>query len=846
MPEIQGEILVIDDNPDVLSLTKAILVEKGYKVRVANSGQRGLSSCRLSPPDMILLDLHLPDLTGYEVCKTLKEEEGTQNIPVVFVSASNETIDKVQGLALGAVDFITKPFQEAELLARISTHLTINHLQTQLQNFNQELEQRVAQQTQELSRVYRASQALTEELMFHPLLCKIVQSACEGCEAPKGMLVLKEGEQFSVGAAYEQGHDPEVELRTVSRKSPLDLPWSVVKQVDRNQKPLLFSLQDNQDGLGKDPYIKKHQPAQLVCLPIRYKDEGVGVLTLEFQGNEQTFGARDMRFLQALLAQGAISLGHARLFQTVKDNEASLRVLLESAPDAILVLDVDRMKFCEVNRQATTLFGLAEEALLRQGPLDLSPPTQENDVPSQELAQRYLERVSQGETVQFEWNHQDPTGRIFPCEVRLVQLPHEGANLVRASIMDISARKQAEKDLRTKDTQLRHMQKLESLGTMAGGIAHDFNNILTAVIGYTHLLNKHTAANDHNKEYIKAILSAGNRAKDLIRQMLIFCRQTEPEPEPVFLDRVLKETITLLRGSLPSTIEIRSVVGPCGKPIWADPTQIQQVLLNLGNNAGHAMREKGGILEMGLEAVVLNSERAQELNVESGLFYRLWVKDNGHGIAPENQVKIFDPFFTTKNPQEGTGLGLSVTHSIVVRHSGAITVDSTPDVGTTFEIVLPVYMDTQAEEMLTSPGLSVIQTLPQTTGRILFVEDEPSLSYFGKEILMSLGYTVDIPSNGEEALEMFRSRPTYYDAVITDLTMPRMTGEVLAKHLLELRPDLPIILCTGFSPNMTEEKAKEMGIQGFLKKPYYPGQLVYTLQKLLAETQASPQPSADE
>ncbi len=843
MVPIQHEILVVDDNPDILSLTRALLSEKGFKVRVANTGQGAVASCRLSPPDMVLLDLSLPDLSGYEVCSLLKEQVVTREIPVVFVSASHGTIDKVKAFSLGAVDFITKPFHEPELLARINTHLTISQLQRRLQEFSQELEQRVDQQTQELSRVYQASQTLSKELMFHPLLCNIIKSACECCEASKGMLVLKEQDGFALGAAYEYGRDPVVELRTFHPDSPLQVPWDIIQHVDQHQEPLVAYPETDTALCRADPYIQANHPAVLACLPLQYKDTGIGVVYLEYRDSTQALGDRHLQFLQVFLAQGAIYLGHAQLYQSAKENEDRLRVLLESAPDAILVLDVDRMKFCELNGQATTMFGYSEEALLEKGPLDLSPPLQAGDTSSQSLVQDYLHRALHGDQpVQFEWLHQDAAGRVFPCEVRLVQLPHPSANLVRASVLDISARKQAEQDLREKDTQLRQMQKLEALGTMAGGIAHDFNNILTAVIGYTHLLSSKLSVEDHKHDYIKAILTAGDRAKELIKQMLIFCRQTEPESEPVFLDKVFQETLTLVRGSLPSTIEIVSHVGPCHKPVWADPTQMGQVLLNLCTNAGHAMQEHGGVLEVGLEDVLLEPERASDLHVEPGPYFRFWVKDTGHGIDPENQIKIFDPFFTTKDPQEGTGLGLSVTHSILVRHHGAITVDSIPGTGTTFEIFLPVYLGDQTGEVPAAQGLSALYDLSGNSGKILFVEDEPSLAFFGKEVLTSLGYEVDIPSSSDEALEWFQAHPFYYDAVVTDQTMPRMTGEVLARHMLALRPHLPIILCTGFSHTMTEEQAQQMGIQGYLKKPYYPGQLAKLLHNVLAKTETRNDP----
>ncbi len=381
---------------------------------------------------------------------------------------------------------------------------------------------------------------------------------------------------------------------------------------------------------------------------------------------------------------------------------------------------------------------------------------------------------------------------------------------LQARLVQIEA---AEKEKAELTRQLNQAQKMEAIGTLAGGIAHDFNNILSGIIGYTEITKMKNTQPVLNR-YLDQVLCACDRAKNLVAQILTFSRVTELERRPVDISSITRETVKLLRATIPSTIEIRCRSSSEIHAVLADPTQIHQVLINLCTNAAHAMREKGGVLEIDLQNVEITPEMTKaRLAVSPGTYVMLTVSDTGVGIAPEFMYRIFDPFFTTKEKGEGTGLGLSVVYGIVKEFEGSITVESEPGVGTTFKVCLPAI--THLAEVGPEPG----EPMVGGRERILFVDDEAILMEMGCDILGELGYRVTGVTSSSEALELFRAQPDQFDLVMTDMTMPGMTGAELSQEILQIRADLPIILCTGLSEMINEEKAKAMGIREFAMKP---------------------------
>jgi PAS domain S-box-containing protein len=391
----------------------------------------------------------------------------------------------------------------------------------------------------------------------------------------------------------------------------------------------------------------------------------------------------------------------------------------------------------------------------------------------------------------------------------------------RASNRDITENKQIE-------AQLRQAQRMEAIGTLAGGIAHDFNNILTPILMGTELAQLTLAEDDPVQEDLGKVLQATHRAKELVGQILTFSRQEKEEARPLRVTTIVKEVIKLIRASLPATIEIREKILAQTDTVLADPIQIHQVILNLCTNAAHAMKEKGGTLEIDLNNEMIESSDLSRIGeVQPGKFVKLSVRDTGHGMDQRTLEKIFDPFFTTKERGEGTGMGLSVVHGIVKNLKGAITVESWPQKGTLFTIFLPCVESETVEKGQRMEGA------PPGTERILFVDDEAVIPDIYKSMLQRLGYRAEIRSDPLEAWEYFRQNPHKIDLIITDHTMPGLTGLELTEKVFRIRPGMPIILCTGFSQEGVEEAAKKAGIPVVLFKPIDRLTMARTIRRVL-------------
>ena len=419
-------------------------------------------------------------------------------------------------------------------------------------------------------------------------------------------------------------------------------------------------------------------------------------------------------------------------------------------------------------------------------------------------------------------------GQVVEVESTGVPVKYQGGTQTFGIFRDITERKRAYSEKEKLEAQLQQAQKMESLGTLAGGIAHDFNNILGVIIGSSQLLEITNAVEESSRSTLGSIITASTRAKELVRQILAFSRHAKQEKILLNLKPIIRETFEFLRASIPSSIELRQQVDAKTDTIIADPTQMQQVLMNLCTNAAHAMEKAGGVLEVGISNVTLSPGDTRSYpDLEPGGYVRLTVTDTGHGIEPEVMQKIFEPYFTTKEVGKGTGLGLSVVHGIVKAHGGAIKVYSEVGKGTTFQVLLPRAEGNRADE---AKGP---QALLGGKERILIVDDEIALVEITRQMLGWLGYEVEIRTSAIEALEAFRKNPGKFDLVITDLTMPQMTGMKLARQMFQIRPDIPIILCTGFSDQLEEKQALSIGIKSFLFKPLVANELAAAVRKAL-------------
>jgi PAS domain S-box-containing protein len=500
-----------------------------------------------------------------------------------------------------------------------------------------------------------------------------------------------------------------------------------------------------------------------------------------------------------------------RAHRELHESEERNRVILQTAMDGFFRTDMQG-QILEVNETYCRMSGYSEQELLTMNIVDMSA------VRTTDMIAAEIRRLMELGSIRFESVHRRKDGGLFDVEMSGQYQPIAGGQAV-VFVRDITERKKLEE-------QVRQAEKMEAVGTLAGGIAHEFNNMISVIT-----LNAELARDDVDgrpRTNIEEIISASQRAADLVRQILTFSRKSERQKYAVSLIPLVKETYKLLRSTLPATIEMQLEMKAASDTIIGDPSQIQQVLMNLATNAYHAMRGKGGRLLISLSDLTLApGDKTPDSDMRPGRYVRLSVKDTGTGIADDVIIRIFEPFFTTKEKGQGTGLGLAVVYGIVKSHGGTITVETKVGEGSTFTILFPATEDV-AEEKPEKRGV-----LPTGTERVLVVDDEPSIVKATSEMLRRLGYRVTTATGGPEGWSIFQLAPQALDLVITDAVMPEMTGMELAQKLLEVRPEIPIILFTAYGESVSPEELKATGIREFLIKPCSKQELAETVRRLL-------------
>ena len=502
----------------------------------------------------------------------------------------------------------------------------------------------------------------------------------------------------------------------------------------------------------------------------------------------------------------------------LKESERKFRTLFKNAADAIYLVAIDgTLRDCNASAEKQT--GYSRNQLLSLKVSDLDPRSvTDNDW------EILLENAGQGELVTLTTEHLRKDGSRFPVEMSFSRIAMEQETLLLASVRDVTEKVATE-------SQLRQALKMEAIGTLAGGIAHDFNNILAAIMGYAEIVHESTSEGTLIREDLQQILQAADRAKGLVKQILAFSRQTTTEKKVLQSAPLVTEAVSLLRSTLPTTIKIQQDVDMGASNILADPTEIHQVVMNLCTNAYHAMEKTGGNLTISLKNRSISSQDlASNGHLRPGNFVHLSVKDSGEGISEERASRIFDPYYTTKATGKGTGMGLAIVHGIIKNYDGTITCTSKLGEGTTFDILLPASPE-QAGEKTKQVVLAAVGS-----EHILFIDDEEMLTEMASLMLGRLGYQVTTSNSSLEALEMLEKQPDAFDLVITDQTMPEMTGVDLSRRILQMRPEQPIIICTGYSSLISESQARSLGIRGFAHKPITKTEMATLVRKVLDET----------
>ena len=503
--------------------------------------------------------------------------------------------------------------------------------------------------------------------------------------------------------------------------------------------------------------------------------------------------------------------------EALRENEIKFRHLFNLSPQPISLTDLNGT-ILDVNEKFCEKMQYSRNEIIGKNTLDIGFPAEDRQLFTDRL-------IENGEVVGYEISYLLKNKDAIQVLLYSKLVHMKGQFNTLTVFHDITAQRKLE-------AQLLQSQKMEAIGTLAGGIAHDFNNILSAILGYIELAKIYIEPEGKVFQYLEEVFKAGNRAKELVRQILSISRQAEQKRKRVNINLITREALRMLKATLPSSIEIKENLGEKKLLIEADPVQIHQVVMNLVTNAGQSMKESGGTLTVSLDVVDFHSiVRKMDQEINPGRYVKLIISDTGHGISREDRKRIFDPYYTTKAQGMGTGLGLAVAQSIVKKHGGNIFFSTKIGRGTDFFIYLPVIDPKEIKD-----GNDIMKNqslLPVGAEYILLVDDEETIIETGREMLEYLGYTVEAYNKSIYALNEFKKAPEKYDLVISDMTMPEMNGDELAKRMIDIRPDIPIIICTGYNPQIDEKMARTIGLKAFIFKPLTFQKLATTVRNVL-------------
>ena len=906
--DCKGKILVIDDDPLVQQILEGILVQEGYEVNCVADGHVGLTIVEDESPDLILLDIRLSDIDGIEVCRLLKARSRTAAIPVIFISGLNDMEDKLLAFSVGGVDYVTKPFGPAEILARVATHLTISRSRRQIEIQNGRLEQEILRSREAEERakqwaeeweatfnsmtdlaslqdadftIVRVNRAFAEALGKEPheLIGRKCFEVVHGCGSPWpvcpqtqtlecGKSVTEEfleprlGKYFQVTVSQRHNDkgemigtvhiakditarkEAEEALRTSEEKHRFiaenvnDVIWQVDSggrfvYVSPSVRRLAGYEPEEMTGKSASIFMPDHSRSMIEGLLSRgqaaAKEAPLGpTLELEFAAKDGSPIPIEVKFTCHTNRSGE-PLSYQGVARDIRDRKRAEQELLrlvaaiEHAAEAFCVVSPDGV-IEYVNKAFCAQGGYRKGELVGNKAVLWIGESVEPSV-----AEGIWDTVRAGDTWSGRLTRKKKDGSLYQIEGSIVPIKDETGSITSyaAVTRDITERLLLQEELQ-------QSQKMEAMGALAGGIAHDFNNILAAIMGNAELALEDIPADSPIHRNLEGVLKAGMRGRDLVKQILAFTRKTRTEKRRVPLAPLVKETHDLLRASIPATIDMSLSVNAVSDSVEADPVQIQQVLLNLATNAADAIGGAGGKMETRLfNASFGADDKLPDKSMSPGDYVVLAVSDTGCGMTEQVKKRVFEPFFSTKKPGRGTGMGLAVVYGIVKDSSGFITISSKPGDGSTFTVYFPRAKPAPKGR---AGGKGAIQQGRKE--RLLFVDDEEPIVQIGIRMLGRLGYDVTATQSSVEALRIFTLDPNAFDLVITDQTMPGLTGTLLVEELRKVRPDIPVILCSGRADLMSPHQAKKLGIAAYVAKPFSREELARALQVVLGERES--------
>jgi PAS domain S-box-containing protein len=641
------------------------------------------------------------------------------------------------------------------------------------------------------------------------------------------MLANRKKTRLTYSAGYGYSEEDKQALKQI--EFHLDNPDAsgvFVKSHKELKTILVDNINDSEKGLSirSRKLVNKMDVESLICVPIIYEKESLGILAVDNISSKRLLTQSDINLLSGLASQLALGIANAMSFKKLQESEEKFREMAEMLPEVVYEYDAQR-NLTFLNKAAFEKYDLTQEDL------DKGVNAQQLIAPDdRKRAKEDISKILSGiERGPFEYIAQRMDGSRFPIISYLAPIIRDGEPVgLRGITLDITDRKRREDEKAKMEEQLRRSQKLETIGTLTGGIAHDFNNILTPILGYADMALSGLTSSNPLYEDLEHILKGAKRAKDLVEQILLFSKQVEKERKPLALHLIVKEAVKLLRPSIPTSIEIRQRIDASCDKVLVDATQIHQVIVNLCTNAWQAIEEKGGLITIELKQVKMDAATAKlHPNLNEAEYVRLTVIDTGTGMDKATLERIFEPFFTTKAVDKGTGMGLSVVHGIVRSHHGDVFVHSEPGKGSTFQVYLPV-VEAKAETAKIEP-----KAIVGGQESILVVDDDEEITNMIRQMLEQLGYKVDVYNKSPEALKVIRQQPDKYDLLISDLTMPKMTGLDLSERLQKFYSGLPVIIMTGYGDRLTSTTVKHYGIKQVVRKPILRRELAPAIREVL-------------
>jgi len=780
-------ILIVEDDVNSRILLERALLSQGYSVISAANGVEALDKARLAPPELIVSDIMMPEMDGFELCRKVKSDERLRTIPFVYYTATFiEPKDEKLAMSLGASHFLVKPMAPEDLFRAIKNII------------NEHKEKRLSVPEQPL--------AGAEEL-------NAMQLEALARKLDKKVRELEE--------ERESLRKTEAHLKTLIHTIP-DLVWlkdcnGVYLTCNRKIEQLFGAKQsdiigktdyDFFDGQQADTFREQDRRAIATGKPSLNEEE---VIFAEDGHHEILETIKTPMFDDQGCLIGVLGIGHnitaiRQAQEKLRESEKRFRQAIEFSPIPMGIADGNGRVLYR-NREFPLRYGysIEETPSIDEWIRQAFPDPAYREMSLAQWREDVGQALLTGEVTpvrEYKIICKDGTPRQVEIVTRSMN------DMLVTAFNDVT-------EQRALESRLRQGQKLEAIGQLAGGIAHDFNNILSAIIGFTDRALIKTANDPALHNDLTQVRQAANRAVDLIRHILTFSRKQPQEKMSIQAFLVIKEALKLLRASIPTTIEIRQdIVSQAA--ILADPTQIPQLVMNLCTNSYHAMKEKGGILTVSLHETEITqplSDCGAEL--PPGCYLKLSISDTGCGMNKETMARVFEPYFTTKEKDVGTGLGLAVVHGIVKEHQGRISVYSEPGQGTTFNVYLPVIHETVAE----SPSPAPTSPMAGSGERIMVVDDDAIIRDILDLFLTDAGYVITLFANGREAWEALQKTPEAWDLLLTDQTMPEMTGEMLTTKAHELNPGLPLIICSGYDVSLNENHTRAPGVSAYLQKP---------------------------